>query len=46
MDFEKAVSLVGTIMDLRRIASAHVIDHSWARRPGLPHKHPSLARRL
>ena len=26
MDFEKAVSLVGTVTDLRRIASAHVID--------------------
>jgi hypothetical protein len=24
MDFEKAVSLVGTVTDLRRIASAHV----------------------
>ena len=37
MDFEKAVSLVGAVTDLRRIASAHVIDHnqleiprSWA----------------
>jgi hypothetical protein len=28
MDFEKAVSLVGTVTDLRRIASAHVIDHN------------------
>ena len=27
MDFEKAVSLVSTVTDLRRIASAHVIDH-------------------
>jgi hypothetical protein len=28
MDFETAVSLVGTVTDLRRIASAHVIDHN------------------
>jgi hypothetical protein len=28
MDFEKAVSLIGTVTDLRRIASAHVIDHN------------------
>jgi hypothetical protein len=28
MDFEKAVSLVSTVTDLRRIASAHVIDHN------------------
>jgi hypothetical protein len=28
MDFEKAVSLAGTVTDLRRIASAHVIDHN------------------
>jgi len=28
MDFEKAVSLVGTVTDLRRIASAHVIDRN------------------
>lgn len=28
MDFEKAVSLVGTVTDLRRIAGAHVIDHN------------------
>ncbi len=28
MDFEKVVSLVGTVTDLRRIASAHVIDHN------------------
>jgi hypothetical protein len=28
MDFEKAVSLVRTVTDLRRIASAHVIDHN------------------
>ena len=31
MDFEKAVSLVGTVTDLRRIASAHVIDHNQLR---------------
>jgi hypothetical protein len=28
MDFEKAVSLIGTVTDLRRVASAHVIDHN------------------
>jgi hypothetical protein len=28
MDFEKAVSLISTVTDLRRIASAHVIDHN------------------
>jgi len=28
MDFEKVVSLIGTVTDLRRIASAHVIDHN------------------
>lgn len=28
MDFEIAVSLIGTVTDLRRIASAHVIDHN------------------
>ena len=28
MDFEKVVSLVGTVTDLRRIASARVIDHN------------------
>jgi hypothetical protein len=28
MDFEKAASLIGTVTDLRRIASAHVIDHN------------------
>jgi hypothetical protein len=28
MDFEKAVGLIGTVTDLRRIASAHVIDHN------------------
>lgn len=28
MDFEKAVSLIGTVTDLRRVASAHVVDHN------------------
>ena len=28
MDFEKAVWLIGTVTDLRRVASAHVIDHN------------------
>lgn len=28
MDFEKAVSLIGTVTDLRRVASAHVLDHN------------------
>jgi hypothetical protein len=28
MDFEKGVSLIGTVTDLRRVASAHVIDHN------------------
>ena len=28
MDFEKAVSLIGTVTDLRRVASAHVNDHN------------------
>jgi hypothetical protein len=28
MDFEKAVSLISTVTDLRRIASAHVIAHN------------------
>jgi hypothetical protein len=32
MDFEKAVSLIGTVTDLRRIASAHVIDHNQLKR--------------
>jgi len=26
MDFEKAVALVGTVADLRRIGSIHIID--------------------
>lgn len=28
MKFEEAVALIGTVTDLRRIASAHVIDHN------------------
>lgn len=36
MDFEKAVSLVGTVTDLRRIASAHVIDYSQLKDEELP----------
>jgi hypothetical protein len=38
MDFEKAVSLVGTLTDLRRIARTHVIDnaHLWTHELGAP----------
>jgi hypothetical protein len=35
MDFEKAVSLIGTVTDLRRVASAHVIDHNRLKNPVL-----------
>lgn len=28
MEFEKVVSLIGTLTDVRRIASAHVVDHN------------------